>query len=561
MASSGEIEKLERRWAENQLGLTFAPLAEAYRKAGDAARALQLLQVGMAQHPNYIPAHIVRGRCYFDLQSDAEAELCFLRVSELDPENVIALKSLAEISERAGRLPEALRRLEMLLDIDRNNEEARGQLDRVRELREELNAAPVVHPVATREVATPPEPATQIPVMELDEEPTFVAASEPSEPMEPLDSPIFSGLSAASEPVEPSTAAAPVFGEFQLRNDSETLLPSDDRLEDVVLSEGTELEVRDAAGDEQDRESYVMSVGDFSSSMAYEPPPPPAQHDEPVEEAVVEAAPPEPVPEPEEAVQEPEAVPEEWRSEASPVVLEVPVPLVDVQPPPPAADSFDAFIPPVSSPAPEPEAPSETEDTDVPAPAGEPELVVTETMAEIFLRQGHRELALAVYTQLSLREPGNGRVAAAAAALQQELAPPAPPSSPPEPEPRFAASDTGGRSVHSFFGALLSASRPAVPTAIHPPAFEPPRRPGGEPTRPAQDALSLSAVFGDEAAPSGPAAAPPDSAVEPSFDEFFAPGASAESELPKPPGTEPAAASQVPEDLEQFNAWLRGLKR
>jgi hypothetical protein len=260
-------------------------------------------------------------------------------------------------------------------------------------------------------------------------------------------------------------------------------------------------------------------------------------------------------------VQEPEAVPEEWSPEASPVVLEVPVPLVDVQPPPPAADSFESFVPPASSPAPEPEAPSETEDTDAPAPADEPELVVTETMAEIFLRQGHRELALAVYTQLSLREPGNDRVAAAAAALQQELAPAAPAPPPAEPEPRFAASETGGRSVHSFFGALLSASRPAVPTAIHPPAFEPPRRPSGEPTRPAQDALSLSAVFGDEAAPSGPASPPADSGVEPSFDEFFAPGASAESELPKPPGTEPAAASQVPEDLEQFNAWLRGLKR
>jgi tetratricopeptide (TPR) repeat protein len=139
MASSSEIEKLERRWSENQLGLTFAPLAEAYRKAGNPARALELLQAGMAQHPNYIPAHIVRGRCYLDTQADAEAELAFLRVTELDPENVIALKSLAEISERGGRFPEAIRRLEALLDIDRNNEEARGQLDRVRE----ISASPV----------------------------------------------------------------------------------------------------------------------------------------------------------------------------------------------------------------------------------------------------------------------------------------------------------------------------------------------------------------------------------------------------------------------------------
>lgn len=485
MASSGEIEKLERRWTENQLGLTFAPLAEVYRKAGDPARALLLLQTGMSQHPNYIPAHIVRGRCHLDTQSDAEAELSFLRVTELDPENVIALKSLAEISERAGRLPEAMRRLEMLLDVDRNNEEARGHLDRIREVFASMNAA-----------ATP------------------IAGATPEAPV-------------AAEP-EP----APVFvSEFVLRNDAETLLPSDERFEDVVLAEEIELEVRESEADESAEESYVLSVGDFSSTMVYEPPPP----------------------------------------EASPVVMEVPVPIVDVQPPPPPADSYESFLPPPpAEPAavsaamdvPDHDAPQECEETDAPAPAGEPELVVTETMAEIFLRQGHRELALAVYTQLSLREPGNDRIAAAAASLQQELSPPAPPPLPEEPAPRFAAAETGGRSVHALFGALLSASRPAVATAIHPPAFEAPRRPVGEPTRPAQDALSLSAVFGDEASPSGPAATPAESAGEPSFDEFFAPGASAESELPKSPETEPAtAASQVPEDLEQFNAWLRGLKR
>ncbi len=527
MASSGEIEKLERRWAENQLGLTFAPLAEAYRKAGNPARALLLLQTGMSQHPNYIPAHIVRGRCNLDTQSDAEAELSFLRVTELDPENVIALKSLAEISERAGRLREAMRRLEMLLDVDRNNEEARGHLDRIREVCASVNAAPAPAAGVTPEAPVAVEPAAEIAGMEF----------------------------LAEEPV-PETADRPAPGfvsEFQLRNDAETLLPSDERFEDVVLAEETVLEVRESEADESAEESFVLSVGDFSSTMVDEPPPPRAQE-----------RPAEPEPEPEQPEPEPEP-------EASPVVLEVLVPIVDVQPPPPSADSYESFLPPPPAEpasvsramdAPDHDAPQESEETDAPAPAGEPELVVTETMAKIFLRQGHRELALAVYTQLSLREPGNDRIAAAAASLQQELSPPAPPPPPEPPAPRFAATETGGRSLHGLFSALLSASRPAVATAIHPPAFEAPRRPAGEPIRPAQDALSLSAVFGDEASPLGPAAAPAESAGEPSFDEFFAPGASAESELPKPSGTEPAAAaSQVPEDLEQFNAWLRGLKR
>ena len=53
MAPSREIEKLQRRWQENPLGLTFAPLAEAYRKEGMLPDALELLEIGLTQHPNF----------------------------------------------------------------------------------------------------------------------------------------------------------------------------------------------------------------------------------------------------------------------------------------------------------------------------------------------------------------------------------------------------------------------------------------------------------------------------------------------------------------------------
>ena len=63
MATS-EIAKLESRWRENPQGLTFAPLAEAYRKLKDPARALEILRPGLERHPDYIPANIVLGRCH-----------------------------------------------------------------------------------------------------------------------------------------------------------------------------------------------------------------------------------------------------------------------------------------------------------------------------------------------------------------------------------------------------------------------------------------------------------------------------------------------------------------
>jgi hypothetical protein len=42
--STSEIAKLESRWRDNPQGLTFAPLAEAYRKHEDPRRALEILQ-------------------------------------------------------------------------------------------------------------------------------------------------------------------------------------------------------------------------------------------------------------------------------------------------------------------------------------------------------------------------------------------------------------------------------------------------------------------------------------------------------------------------------------
>jgi tetratricopeptide (TPR) repeat protein len=347
----------------------------------------------MAQHPNYVPALIVRGRCHLDGQADADAELAFLRVTELDPENVIALKSLAEISERAGRLPEAIRRLESLIYIDRNNEEARGQLDRVRELAASLASAPAPLRAA---------------------EPVAAMAAPEDEPIELIDR-------HGSEDLVPPPAS--LASEFQLPSDAETLVPSDDRLEEVELlgevpefdlpelQRGPEGAAEELAELSSGEEPGLLAAGDFSASSEFElsapaDAPEPAQP-EPLAEPVSSAAPSEPeLPGPWETAAMEAAPP----AETAPAVLEMPVPIVDVQPPPPPPPAIEEEYPePVAE---EPVAPEPVAEEPV-AAESEPELVVTETMAEIFLRQGHRELALAVYAQLAQRAPENARVAEA----------------------------------------------------------------------------------------------------------------------------------------------------
>src|SRR5690606_29789932 len=103
MAYGSEVEKLERRWMENPMGVSFAPLAEAYRRAGDHPRALEVLAIGLANHPAYVPALIVQARCHLDVGADGAAEASFLAVLATDGHNLIARKGLADICERSDR--------------------------------------------------------------------------------------------------------------------------------------------------------------------------------------------------------------------------------------------------------------------------------------------------------------------------------------------------------------------------------------------------------------------------------------------------------------------------
>jgi len=187
----------------------------------------------------------------------------------------------------------------------------------------------------------------------------------------------------------------------------------------------------------------------------------------------------------------------------------------------------------------------EEEAAEVPDAAAEiePELVITETMAEVFLRQGHRPLALAVYAQLLEREPHNQRLLEAVARLRGELLETL------VPEPRARTAPEPEEPVGSFLARVLGPEmlQDEPPLAIDPGPF------GGRPTRPAEDpSLSLSTIFGEDSRRRGTSAEGAGSGVgnaEPSFDEFF--------------GAErvPAGAGGDEAELEQFNAWLRSLQR
>src|SRR5690606_5554678 len=124
-----EIEKLETRHAEHPEGRFFVPLANAYRKAGEFGRAEALLREGVRQHPDYLSAHIVLGRCLADRGAIRDANAEFRYVLSIDPQNLIALRTLGELEMDSGRPEEAARWFEQLLGVDPMNDEARRALD------------------------------------------------------------------------------------------------------------------------------------------------------------------------------------------------------------------------------------------------------------------------------------------------------------------------------------------------------------------------------------------------------------------------------------------------
>ena len=542
-----EIEKLERRYAENPQGLTFAPLAEVHRKNGDIARALELLRPGLTLHPDYIPASIVLGRCHLDLGDMPAAETAFSHVLALDAENVIALKALADITERMFRFEESEQWLRTLLTIDRSNDEARDQLERVETSRRQAQAASSAQPEAAQVGAESGERAGDHGAAEDDAamaeavsgEAAKAGVAEAELAENDLSSPVEVPSAFSIPPMpEPPRDSAPAWMLDADADDRDEPLPLVLEELDVAAPagpppEGIELEqavtleepVQPLAGlvgrDQQSAEPGDADlVADFRVETA--------------EDIVLESS-------GGSEFQVANAADELLAGRVHPEPSREHRPWSEPEPAPRAAsEPLPAWAQPVAEPPRQPD----------------PDLVITESMAELLLLQGHPGEALKVYRHLESRSPGDARFLEKITRLERAAAAS-------QPAPAYSVLVTHGESVQAFLRGVLG-SRPPVAAgaaAVHADSSRPrgAADPEGAPTRPAHDSLSLSSVFGEESTPTPPAVSAAGSGAAGqggvSYDEFFGPpGAS--------PTTRPARASDPKsDDLDQFHAWLQNLKR
>jgi tetratricopeptide (TPR) repeat protein len=101
----------------------FAPLAEAYRKAGLLDEAIEICRDGIRYHPNFIGGRVALGRALFD-KGDYEATVKELSPVVVDaPDNLVAQKILAESCLILGKLSEALVAYKVLLFFMPKDEE------------------------------------------------------------------------------------------------------------------------------------------------------------------------------------------------------------------------------------------------------------------------------------------------------------------------------------------------------------------------------------------------------------------------------------------------------
>jgi tetratricopeptide (TPR) repeat protein len=319
------LRELQEKFEENPRRY-FAPLANEYRKGGQHKRAIEICRTHLAQMPGHMSGQIVFGQALFESGEWDEARTVFGRALTLDPENLIALRSLGDMALQAGDTAEARKWYTRLLDADPKD-------SAVLALISEIDASSEV----------PVSPAAE----DIPAESDVSAASESAEP-EPSEAALSTDSSAATEAPEQVEAATPT-------------------------SETASSEVEALQGLER---HYPL-------------------------DSVEETVPPEPTfelpPEPMEGIT---STRQDDGNALTAKQDEADV-LDSWEPPPPAVAQEAAETVESEQPAPEPAIASEARGFS--GASAEP--FVNETMAQLYLQQGYRQLALKVYHQLSASRP------------------------------------------------------------------------------------------------------------------------------------------------------------
>ena len=139
MGENSRIEDLRRRVQKDPSSIAFAQLAEECRRAGELQEAVDVCRTGLDIHPGYLSARVTLGRALLELNQLDEAQLQLETVLRSAPENLAALRALAETLHHRGELGDALTQYRAALSLAHNDPDLQRT---VAELAKKIDPAP-----------------------------------------------------------------------------------------------------------------------------------------------------------------------------------------------------------------------------------------------------------------------------------------------------------------------------------------------------------------------------------------------------------------------------------
>jgi tetratricopeptide (TPR) repeat protein len=359
------LRELQQKFEENPRRY-FAPLANEYRKGGQPRRAIEICKAQLENMPGHMSGQIVYGQALYEAGEFAEAREVFERALTVDPENLIALRSLGDMSLQAGNAAEARSWYVRLLDADPKDTS-------VIALIAEIDAAAEGKPVP----AEVPGIDTDVGDQQI---PANVGADAEAEPIPEPALIESSDIEASAPPSERQQAETDDYPPLGLERHYPVPEPASDAPtgDSEQFTEGLALEDLGVPAGASAAEGLTSAREDVNSALD-------ANADD---SAAVDSA--------------------ETRAEATAAPVEglettaapAPEPARAEAPPP---EPVLAEGPPAETPPAEPVRAAPMEERSAPVASTEP--FVNETMARLYLKQGYNQLALKVYRQLLVSRP------------------------------------------------------------------------------------------------------------------------------------------------------------
>lgn len=131
MATINRYQEIYRREPESKI---FAPLAEAYRKAGQLEHAFEIAKKGLKDHPEFASGQVTFARILIDMNESESAIEHLKLATEMSPDNFLAHKLLGETYIQMKQLTKALQVFKMALYLDPMDEFAKKMVKKLESL-------------------------------------------------------------------------------------------------------------------------------------------------------------------------------------------------------------------------------------------------------------------------------------------------------------------------------------------------------------------------------------------------------------------------------------------